>query len=156
MLKVDPWTTKIQQLFPLPINSNAVMPFGRKQGQLMCSCIQRCIVCIASDERSLRTYLLEGLGWLHGQGVCPALLPGTWGDLDDVRGVHADVQAQHKSNGGGFQALLLPPFGQVTLKWTADALPHALILLTRIVMQLHTACLPQPRCIVANQQPVRR
>ena len=87
----------------------------------------------------VRTDLFKGLGGLHGQGVCPALLPGAGGYLDDVWGVHADVQAQHQGDRRRLQPLLLPPLGQVTLGWPTRALPQAPVLVARIVMQLRTA-----------------
>jgi len=42
-----------------------------------------------------RTYGLQHFGWLVGHGVHPALQARAWRDLNHIRRVHTNVEAQH-------------------------------------------------------------
>lgn len=54
---------------------------------------------------------LQGLCRLHGHGVDPALQARAWRDFDDIRGVNANVEAQHQRHRCGFELLFLAPLG---------------------------------------------
>lgn len=62
-----------------------------------------------ASQQQPRTDRLQCLCRLHGHRVDPAFEPCTWRDLDNVGGVDANVEAQHKRHCRCLQLFLLAP-----------------------------------------------